>query len=76
MWVARLASRSMRVLVSEPWIGFFALLPIRTRACCLAVGVSCDGDREALGIWWQDTERAKFWLAVLNDLNRRGVADV
>jgi len=26
--------------------------------------------------WWQDTEGAKFWLAVLNDLHRRGVADV
>jgi transposase-like protein len=49
---------------------------VRTRACYLAVGVSCDGDREALGIWWQDVEGAKFWLAVLNDLARRGVHDV
>lgn len=49
---------------------------VRTRACYLAVGVTCDGDREALGIWWQDTEGSKFWLAVLNDLNRRGVKDV
>ena len=49
---------------------------VRTRACYLAVGVTCDGDREALGIWWQDSEGSKFWLAVLNDLNRRGVADV
>ena len=46
------------------------------RACYLAVGVTVEGDREALGIWWQDTEGAKFWLAVLNDLHRRGVADV
>ena len=29
-----------------------------------------------LGIWWQETEGAKFWLAVLNDLHRRGVDDV
>ena len=29
-----------------------------------------------LGIWWQETEGAKFWLAVLNDLRRRGVDDV
>ena len=29
-----------------------------------------------LGIWWQDTEGAKFWLAVLNDLHQRGVEDV
>ena len=49
---------------------------VRTRACYLAVGVTCDGEREALGIWWQDTEGAKFWLAVLNDLSRRGVSDV
>jgi len=49
---------------------------VRTRACYLAVGVTCEGDREALGIWWQDTEGAKFWLAVLNDLHRRGVTDV
>jgi putative transposase len=49
---------------------------VRTRACYLAVGVTVEGDREALGIWWQDSEGAKFWLAVLNDLQRRGVADV
>jgi len=47
-----------------------------TRACYLAVGVTVDGDREVLGIWWQDTEGAKFWLAVLNDLRQRGVTDV
>ena len=49
---------------------------VRNRACYLAVGVTCEGDREALGIWWQDSEGAKFWLAVLNDLHRRGVSDV
>jgi putative transposase len=49
---------------------------VRSRACYLALGVTCDGDREVLGIWWQETEGAKFWLAVLNDLRRRGVDDV
>jgi putative transposase len=49
---------------------------VRSRACYLAVGVTVEGDREALGIWWQDTEGAKFWLAVLNDLHRRGTRDV
>lgn len=49
---------------------------VRSRACYLALGVSCDGDREVLGIWWQETEGSKFWLAVLNDLKRRGVDDV
>jgi putative transposase len=49
---------------------------VRARACYLALGVTCDGDREILGLWWQETEGAKFWLAVLNDLRRRGVEDV
>ncbi len=49
---------------------------VQNRACYLALGVTCDGEREVLGIWWQDTEGAKFWLAVLNDLRRRGVQDV
>jgi hypothetical protein len=47
---------------------------VRTRACYLAVGVTVDGDREALGIWWQDSEGAKFWLAILNDLSSRACA--
>jgi putative transposase len=49
---------------------------VKNLACYLALGVDCDGEREVLGIWWQETEGAKFWLAVLNDLQRRGVADV
>lgn len=49
---------------------------VRTRACYLAIGATIDGEREVLGIWWQETEGAKFWLAVLNDLHHRGVADV
>jgi putative transposase len=32
---------------------------VKNRACYLALGVSCDGDREVLGIWWQETEGAK-----------------
>jgi putative transposase len=49
---------------------------VRTRACYLAIGVTVDGEREVLGLWWQESEGAKFWLAVLNDLNHRGVEDV
>ena len=49
---------------------------VRTRACYLAIGVTVEGEREVLGLWWQDTEGAKFWLAVLNDLHHRGVEDV
>src|SRR4051812_17259991 len=49
---------------------------VQNRACYLALGVTCDGEREVLGLWWQETEGSKFWLAVLNDLRRRGVHDV
>ena len=49
---------------------------VKTRACYLAVGVTLEGEREILGLWWQDKEGAKFWLAVLNDLHQRGVGDI
>jgi putative transposase len=49
---------------------------VRTRACYLAIGATVEGEREVLGIWWQESEGAKFWLAVLNDLHHRGVEDV
>src|SRR5215210_2830190 len=49
---------------------------VSSRACYLAIGTTLEGDREVLGIWWQETEGAKFWLAVLNDLHQRGVEDV
>jgi putative transposase len=49
---------------------------IRTFACYLAIGVNLDGDRDVLGMWFQRTEGAKFWLQVLTDLKTRGVQDV
>ena len=45
-------------------------------ACYLAIGVNCDGERDVLGMWFQRTEGAKFWLAVLTELKTRGVQDV
>lgn len=49
---------------------------VRNHACYLAIGVNLDGERDVLGIWFQKTEGAKFWLAVLTDLKTRGVCDV
>ena len=49
---------------------------VRNMACYLAIGVNLDGERDVLGIWFQKTEGAKFWMAVLTDLKARGVADV
>jgi putative transposase len=49
---------------------------VRNFACYLAIGVNLEGERDVLGIWFQRSEGAKFWLAVLNDLKQRGVGDV
>src|SRR5213082_210625 len=38
--------------------------------------VNLDGERDVLGLWFQQTEGAKFWLHVLTDLKTRGVADI
>ena len=49
---------------------------VRNFACYLAIGVNLDGERDVLGMWFQRTEGAKFWLQVLTDLKTRGVGDV
>lgn len=46
------------------------------KACYLALGINLDGDREVLGIWFQDTKGAKFWMQVLSELKQRGVVDI
>ncbi|MCA1678767.1 MAG: IS256 family transposase [Actinobacteria bacterium] len=49
---------------------------VQRRACYLALGVSVDGDRDVLGMWFLETEGAKFWMQVLSDLKQRGVSDI
>src|SRR5438876_494792 len=49
---------------------------VQRRACYLALGITLDGDRDVLGMWFQDTEGAKFWMQVLTDLKQRGVQDI
>jgi putative transposase len=49
---------------------------VRNRVCYVAVGVNLEGERDVLGLWFQASEGAKFWLAVLNELKQRGVQDV
>ena len=49
---------------------------VQRRALYLALGVTLDGDRDVLGMWFQETEGAKFWMQVLNDLKTRGVQDI
>jgi len=49
---------------------------VRNKAIYLALGVLPDGSRDVLGLWIENTEGAKFWLKVFNDLKTRGVADI
>lgn len=49
---------------------------VRNKAVYLALGVQPDGTRDILGLWIENTEGAKFWMKVFNDLKTRGVADI
>jgi putative transposase len=49
---------------------------VRNKAIYLALAVLPDGTREVLGIWIEQTEGAKFWLKVFNELRSRGVNDI
>lgn len=49
---------------------------VRNKAIYLALGVLPDGTRDILGLWIENTEGAKFWMKVFNDLKTRGVADI
>lgn len=49
---------------------------VQRRACYLALGVTVEGERDVLGLWFQETEGAKFWMQVLTELKQRGVSDV
>jgi putative transposase len=49
---------------------------VRNKAVYLALGVLADGTRDILGIWIENTEGAKFWMKVFNDMKTRGCNDV
>ena len=49
---------------------------VRSKAVYLALGVLPDGTRDILGIWIENTEGAKFWMKVFNELKTRGVNDI
>jgi len=49
---------------------------VRNKAIYIALGILPDGTKEILGIWIEQTEGAKFWLRVMNELKNRGVADI
>ena len=49
---------------------------VRNKAVYLALGIDAGGNKDVLGMWIEQTEGAKFWLKVFNELRNRGVNDV
>ena len=48
---------------------------VRNKAVYLAIGIRLDGTKEVLGLWIEQTEGARFWLRVMNELKARGIRD-
>jgi putative transposase len=49
---------------------------VENKAVYLALAVDTSGRKDVLGLWIEQTEGAKFWLRVFNELKQRGVNDV
>ena len=49
---------------------------VKNKAVYLALGVDASGRKDVLGLWIEQTEGAKFWLKVFNDLKTRGAEDI
>jgi putative transposase len=49
---------------------------VKNKAVYVALALNPDGEKEVLGLWIEQTEGAKFWLKVINDLKTRGLNNI
>src|ERR1700681_2582380 len=49
---------------------------VRNKAVYVALALDTEGQKHVLGLWIEQTEGAKFWLKVMNDLKTRGLVDI
>jgi transposase-like protein len=49
---------------------------VKNKAVYVALAYNSDGEKDVLGLWIEQTEGAKFWLRVINELKTRGVNDI
>lgn len=49
---------------------------VKNKAVYLALGVLADGTKAILGLWIEQSEGARFWLKVFNELKNRGLNDI
>lgn len=47
-----------------------------SKAFYSVLGIDCEGKKDILGIYIQESEGANFWLNILTDLKNRGVSDI
>ncbi|WP_373559878.1 IS256-like element ISBcen18 family transposase [Burkholderia sp. AU16741] len=82
--MAEALSWQSRLLETMYPVVFFDALRVKIRddgvvsnkAVYLALGIQADGQRDVLGLWIEQTEGAKFWLKVFNELKTRGCQDI
>jgi putative transposase len=49
---------------------------VKNKAVYVALALDTEGQKHVLGLWIEQTEGAKFWLKVMNDLKVRGLNDI
>lgn len=49
---------------------------VKNKAVYVALAFNAEGEKEVLGLWIEQTEGAKFWLKVVNELKARGLNDI
>jgi putative transposase len=49
---------------------------VKNKAVYVALALDTEGQKHVLGLWIEQTEGAKFWLKVMNDLKGRGLNDI
>lgn len=49
---------------------------VKSKAVYVALALDTEGQKHVLGLWIEQTEGAKFWLKVMNELKTRGLHDI
>lgn len=49
---------------------------VKSRAIYSVLGVTTEGQKEVIGIYFGDNESSTYWRQVLNDLKMRGIQDI
>ena len=49
---------------------------VKNKAVYVALALNPDGEKDVLGLWIEQSEGAKIWLKVVNELKARGINDI